>query len=195
MKKYLYRKTLSIVLLLVVLVSVMIFFMIIKRSSIISQANSLKSEALAVFSQSKEDNWYLDDYDRVEIFELLNELAYVENNTTSFDFIKHNFWLKRIDLRLQKVRSGVLYKTKLLTELKDVPEFISSDIYNAKIKEAKYKDELWESGNMVGGWEHDEKEIVLPSMPMRGYKLVNNFLVPCSFEEMVAFLYLPDGKI
>lgn len=54
---------------------------------------------------------------------------------------------------------------------------------------AQQADLLWKRGEMIAGWENERRGVIAPSVPMRGFKLVDGVLVACSFEEMARFLY------
>lgn len=165
----------------------------VKRAIIISEAKNGRSQIGYLLDECKEKDWYLDDYDRAEVFELAEQLGYIQTGTTLFNLTRNAFWVEMLYFKVRNLDARIRHRMDLLGELRNAPHLVSREVYDAKIEEARFKDREWLSGGMMGGWYiGNDMNASVPTVLMRGYVLVDNVLVPCSFEKMTKFLYSVD---
>ncbi|AQQ71829.1 hypothetical protein SMSP2_02208 [Limihaloglobus sulfuriphilus] len=136
-------------------------------------------------NRSWDRNLYLDDYDFARIVEVMNELSYIKENVSIFNIRPYHFWLRRLDTASFIVMNRIEYKTDVLEDLKSQPLYVTPEEYQKKIEDACWRDKRWKAGQITTIWNEDSYLPITVDASVRRYKLVNEILVPCSYEEYI----------
>jgi hypothetical protein len=189
-KKLNHKKTFIIASILIIIT----IYLNLHKLWISMYAESGVKEVKQFFKRSQIENLYVDDYDFSRLVEILHELTYIERHVSIFNIRPYHFWLRRLDTASFIVRSRIDYKTGVMNNLKKPPTYISNKEYQDKIKEAQRKDRWWKAGQEVTKWNGESYLPISIAVYIREYILLDNILVPCSYEEYVKNRYRIHGE-
>ena len=191
------RKPYIIFLIMFIFIFGWLVIAIVKTVQVKKKSEELQLQVQATSNQSEEENWYYDVYSERRLIEIFNEASNIRASVNILNAGRMNLLLEKLDIYVLNVRSDISSKTDVYNKLKSSPFYLKTEEYNEKIAEAQRWDILWEKGEMISWWENENETVTIISVPLRGFKLCDNALVPCTFEEMTKNMYAvadPNSK-